>query len=262
LFRGAYAYDRTEPNGATDAVDDSSAFWRREKISYNGPSGERIPAFLFLPKDRKPPFQTVVYFPSAAALTYTSSEHPEGRSRWEFLPPAGRAVLYPIYLDTFERRRNRPLTVVERRERMIHWSKEVRRSLDYLESRADIDHGRLAYMGASMGAADAPMLAAFEDRLKACILQDAGFYFGHPTPDVDQINFAPRLKAPTLMVSGRYDFTFPYETSQQPMFRWLGAPAGQKRHAVFETAHDVSIMRNELIKEVLDWLDRYLGPVR
>ena len=203
----------------------------------------------------------MVYFPSAAALDYTSSEHLEGRARWEFLPPSGRALLYPIYADTFERHRNGPITLVERRERLIYWSKEVRRSVDYLETRADIDHGRIAYMGASGGAALAPMQAAFEDRFKAFILQDAGFFFYQPPPDVDQINFAPRLKAPTLMVSGRYDFTFPYETSQLPMFRWLGAPPGQKRHAVFETAHDVSINRNQLIREVLDWLDRYLGKV-
>ncbi len=262
LFRSVYAYDRTASDGKTESVDDSSGPWRREKVSYSGqPSGSRMPAYLFLPKDRKPPFQTVVYFPSAAALEYTSSDHLEGKARWEFLPAAGRAVLYPIYRDTFERHRNAPLTPVERRERMIDWSKEVRRSVDYLETRPDIDHGHIAYMGASMGAADSPILAAFEDRFKAIILQDAGFFFGTPPPDVDQINFAPRLKPPTLMISGRYDFIFPYETSQLPMFRWLGAPPAQKRHVVFDTAHDVSIMRNELVREVLNWLDRYLGPV-
>ncbi|MBV9085244.1 MAG: protein kinase, partial [Acidobacteriaceae bacterium] len=260
VFRSAYAYDQTPSNGAIEAVDESFTSWRMQKVSYNGPRG-RITAFLFLPRDRKPPFQTVIYFPSAAALTYTSSDRLEGRARWEFLPPAGRAVLYPIYMDTFERHRSGTPTDVERRERMIEWSKEVRRSVDYLDTRTDIDHSRIAYMGASMGAAYAPILAAFEGRFRAIILQDAGFFFRHPAPDIDQINFAPRLKAPTLMVSGRYDFTFPYETSQLPMFRLLGAPPGQKRHAVFNTAHDVSIMRNELIREVLDWLDRYLGRV-
>src|SRR5262249_39676886 len=155
----------------------------------------------------------------------------------------------------------RLMTPVMRRERIVDWSKEVRRSVDYLVTRGDIDHEHIAFMGASMGASFAPILASFEDRFKAVILQDAGFFFNHPPPDVDQINFASRLKEPTLLVSGRYDFTFPYESSQLPMFRWLGAPPGEKRHVVFKTAHDVTIMRNELIREVLDWLDRYLGKV-
>jgi dienelactone hydrolase len=261
LFRGAYAYDRTYPNGTTDAVDDSFIGWRQEKVTYNGPSGDRITAYLFLPKDRKPPFQTVVYFPSSAALQYTSSEHLEGKPRWEFLPASGRAVLYPIYRDTFERRRAGPVTVVERRERLIYWSKEIRRSVDYLETRGDIDHGRIAYMGASMGAGYGAVLAAFEARFKVCILQDAGFYFRQLPPDVDPVNFVPQLKIPTLMVTGRYDFTFPYETSQLPMFRLLGAPPDKKRHTVFATAHDVTIMRNDLIREILDWMDRFLGRV-
>jgi dienelactone hydrolase len=144
---------------------------------------------------------------------------------------------------------------------LIDWSKEVRRSVDYLETRPDIDRGHIAYMGASMGAGYGVVLAAFEERFKVCILQDAGFYFRQLPPDVDPLNFAPQLKIPTLMVTGRYDFTFPYETSQLPFFRSLGAPPDKKRHAVFGTAHDVTIMRNDLIREILDWLDRFLGRV-
>jgi hypothetical protein len=44
------------------------------------------------------------------------------------------------------------------------------------------------------------------------------------------------------------------------MFRLFGTPQKDKRHLLFETGH--SILRNELIKETLNWLDRYLGPVK
>jgi eukaryotic-like serine/threonine-protein kinase len=61
------------------------------------------------------------------------------------------------------------------------------------------------------------------------------------------------------MVNGRYDYFFPVESSQDPMFRFLGTPAKDKRHTVFESGH---VPPNDLlIKEVLDWLDSYLGPV-
>jgi hypothetical protein len=44
------------------------------------------------------------------------------------------------------------------------------------------------------------------------------------------------------------------------MFRLLGTPPEHKRHRLFESGH-VPLEREEVMKEVLDWLDRYLGPV-
>ncbi len=43
------------------------------------------------------------------------------------------------------------------------------------------------------------------------------------------------------------------------MFDFLGTPAEHKFQIVYDTDHFVP--RNELIKESLDFLDRYLGPV-
>jgi pimeloyl-ACP methyl ester carboxylesterase len=78
---------------------------------------------------------------------------------------------------------------------------------------------------------------------------------------MDQVDFAPRLTKPTLMVNGRYDATFPLETSQQPLFRMLGATSENKRHVVFDTPHDVRLRSGDLVREVLGWYDRYLGRV-
>jgi hypothetical protein len=62
------------------------------------------------------------------------------------------------------------------------------------------------------------------------------------------------------MLNGRFDFFYPVETSQEPMFRLLGTPKQDKRRVVYETGHNIP--RNELIKETLDWLDHYQGPVK
>jgi len=43
------------------------------------------------------------------------------------------------------------------------------------------------------------------------------------------------------------------------MFDLLGTPEEDKRLVLYDTDH--YIPRNGLIKESLDWLDRYLGPV-
>lgn len=69
------------------------------------------------------------------------------------------------------------------------------------------------------------------------------------------------MTIPVLMLNGRYDYIFRYETSQLPMFEILGTPPEDKRLVLFETDHSVYGYRNEMIREVLGWLDQYLGSV-
>jgi pimeloyl-ACP methyl ester carboxylesterase len=139
---------------------------------------------------------------------------------------------------------------------------DLARSLDYLQSRTDIDGGRLGYMGVSMGSAEGVIYATLaQDRLRAVLLLDGGFFLGNPRAGVDQVDFAPRLTRPVLMVNGRYDFTFPFNEAQRPLFQMLGTPPADKRHVVMETPHDVRQDRPLLVKEVLAWLDKYLGRV-
>jgi len=52
-----------------------------------------------------------------------------------------------------------------------------------------------------------------------------GLEFQPTLPEVDPFNFAPRVRQPTLMLNGRYDFAFPVETSQLPLFQLLGTAA-------------------------------------
>lgn len=74
------------------------------------------------------------------------------------------------------------------------------------------------------------------------------------------INFVPRSRIPVLMINGRYDYMLPLEISQRSLFRLLGAPEKDKRYVVIAGGHVTPM--NEVIKETLDWLDRYLGPVQ
>jgi pimeloyl-ACP methyl ester carboxylesterase len=111
-------------------------------------------------------------------------------------------------------------------------------------------------MGGLLGA----IMPAVDKRFKAVVLGLAGFCFQRTMPEVDQINFAPRVTAPVLMLNGRYDFSFPVETSQKPLIQFLGTPIEHKRHMLYDTGH--ALPRAEFIKETLAWLDRYLGPVK
>ena len=102
-------------------------------------------------------------------------------------------------------------------------------------------------------------MPAVEPRLKVAVLHVAGLSFTRPLPEADPFNFLPRIRIPMLMLNGRYDDYYPYETSQVPMYQLLGTPTDQKRHVVYEAGHLVP--RNELTRETLAWYDRYLGPV-
>ena len=119
---------------------------------------------------------------------------------------------------------------------------------------------KLAYYGLSTGAYLGNILPAVEGRIKVAVLLGGGFDSSKKMPEVDEINFAPRVKAPTLLVDGRYDNFFPLETSQNVMFRFLGAPEKDKRHAVLEGGHIPPY--DLMMREILDWLDTYQGPVK
>jgi pimeloyl-ACP methyl ester carboxylesterase len=80
-------------------------------------------------------------------------------------------------------------------------------------------------------------------------------------PEIDGIHYAPRVTQPVLMLNGRSDAIFPYESSQVPLFRILGTPPPNKQHLTFPGGHSSSGWHNELIKESLNWLDRWLGAV-
>jgi hypothetical protein len=260
-----YAYQKTPLNAKSEGVIKETRDWREEKVSFDAAyNGERMAAYLFLPKNIHPPYQTVLFFPSARVMFLPDNSRELGDIKFfDYILQSGRAVLYPIYEDTYERRVKYSLPGgAQNLELTTDWYKDAGRSLDYLATRRDIDSSKLAYLGVSMGSADGVIIATLlQDRLKTAILLDGGYFLGRPPPGGDQADFAPRMKKPVLMVNGRYDFTFPVEKAQNPLFRMLGTPETDKRHVILETPHDVTEDRGRLTKEVLDWLDRYLGRV-
>jgi dienelactone hydrolase len=262
IIRNVYAYTPRELKPAVDEVDDRAPSWRKEKVSFSAADGnERVRAFLFIPKNAKPPYQTLVYHPSAGAQSGTLASM-EGFNRMEFIIRSGRAVIYPIYIGTFDRQLPPPQSIAERKERVIRRVQEMRQSVEFLVSRDDIDASKLAYFGASWGSAVAPVMVAQEERFRTAVLFEGGLYLNPAgPPEIDSLNFLPRVRVPVLMLNGRYDYTFPVDSSQKPFFRWLGTPERDKRHVVYDAAHDVMVNRTEVVKEVLSWLDQYLGPV-
>jgi len=260
VYLHQFDYDQKPLDVKIESSEDTPA-WRREKVSLAAAYGsDRIPVYLFVPKSAAPPFQAVVMFPGSNATMTNSSA-----SLWlqwaDFYVRSGRVLVYPVYQNTYERHIAGPKGLNLIRDIVVDQGKDIRRTMDYLATRSDIDASRIAFYGLSLGAQFAPVFLTIEPRFKTGVLMSGGFDTWAILPEADPVNYAPHVTVPVLMVNGREDFDLPYATAQVPMFKLLGTPAVDKKHAVFEGGH-IPANQQESIKEMLDWLDRYLGPVK
>jgi dienelactone hydrolase len=269
IYKEQFAYDRLELNARVEDREEHSKDWIVEKVAIDAAyGGERLPLYLFLPKSARPPFQTVIYFPGSGSADQASSrdlEHFwEFEQRLAFLVKTGRAVVYPVYKGTFERREEilSRINGGEPSRRYSEYSaqlvKDFRRTVDYLETRNDIDRTKFGYLGFSWGSRMAPLVLATEDRVRAAVLSVGGMR-ANVRPEVDYLTYVARVRLPVLMQNGRYDMFFPFDATVKPMFDRLATPPEHKRLVIYETDHFVP--QNEYMKETLAWFDRYLGPV-
>jgi eukaryotic-like serine/threonine-protein kinase len=175
-FRAMYAYDHVALNANSEGVVENTADWTKEKITIDeGHENQRLPLYLFLPKNVHPPYQTVLFFPSARVNMMPSSQDLGDLEFMDYVIKSGRALVYPIYKGTYERL----FTVagdMDYSNLVVQQSKEIGRSLDYLETRHDIDKGRIAYLGVSQGSALGVIFTALEERFRTVVFLDGGFY--------------------------------------------------------------------------------------
>jgi dienelactone hydrolase len=268
IYRDRFEYEKVPLRARTEFRHESSGDWITERVSFDDfVAGGRMSAFLFLPRNAVPPFQTVVYFPGSwAAVPATMrsdslGNYPVSHRTFRSLIRSGRALVFPIALGMFEREIPKYSSNRGWADYRVRVVQEYRRILDYLESRSDIDSARIGYWGHSWGGGYANLILAVESRYRAAILQ-VGYLELEPQarPEVRMLYFTPRILTPVLMLNGLYDMACPLERDVRPMLEMLGTPAQHKRLVVYPTDH--FIPPDEFLRESLAWLDRYLGPVR
>ncbi|MGD2123291.1 MAG: protein kinase [Gemmatimonadota bacterium] len=268
VYREQFAYDPTPLNAEVENRGERAGGWTLERVSFDAAyGGERVMAYLFLPTNTPPPYQTVVYFPGSAATMIQSSSDMERYYEFtmflSFLVKNGRAVLFPIYKGTFERggpdypTLHAGAETIAYTEFAVQLVKDFRRAVDYLETRPDIDSQRLAFYGMSWGGVLGGIIPAVEDRLRANILLAGSCEYRPVRPEVAPATYLPRISVPTLMMNGRYDRHL--DVGIRPMYDLLGAPEEEKRLILYETDHIPP--RAEYVREIIAWLDEYLGPV-
>ena len=206
--------------------------------------GERMPVHLYLPKNVKPPYQPVLFFPGALAIGAANSANLQLNTfENDFIVMSGRALVYPVY--KFHLRAERPTGHVStaRADASLHHlgaaarercpagarlcrneAGHRRRPADLLRfvvgrtARADHHRARPAHQG-------------------GCPAHGRSASSGKSAPEVDPFNFAPRVRTPILMLNGDQDFIFPLQTSQRPLFHGLGTSSADKKHVLYPGGH-------------------------
>lgn len=243
--------------------------WIAEEVILKFANQETSTLYIVRPKSHRNPLQPVIYGPPADCCFL--GKQPNRNALQQMRPPAdtivnsGRALVIPVWFGSYERALPPPRDPAEQsdmqRRAALAWYQDVSTTLDYLETRPDIDSHRAGYLAVSYGAIlIGPVILATEGRLKTGILISGGLQPAvHPMANA--VNYLPRIRIPMLMVNGRYDHLFRYEQSQKPMFELLGTPANDKTHIVYDVGH-FAFPSNSVAMDISDWLDKHLGPVR
>jgi serine/threonine protein kinase/formylglycine-generating enzyme required for sulfatase activity len=270
-YKAMYVYDKS-PLNAKVLTREETPDYVHETIHFDAAYGdERVIAHLYLPRNTSPPYQTIIFFPPTSAALMSSfpkngpvwaSPHSTARGDLGFLLQSGRAVLWPIYKGTYERRFEHRPGWSFIRDQKIQIGKDFQRSLDYLESRKEIDATKIAYQGNSWGTYQGLPLLAIDPRPKAAVFVNACLTTEKvPMPELDGVNYAPLVKIPILLIGGGADASNPVEINQRPLFQFLGTPEHHKKHVIAENAGHYNLPWDVVTRETLAWLDKYLGPV-
>jgi len=267
ILKSNYSYENKKLDTKIEFHPQETKDYVIQIVSYNASYGnDRIIASLYLPKNIKPPYQTIIFFPGAGAIKKGEIINNTHFMQMKYLVKNGRALMIPAYFGTYDRfdsatakilKGERSIGYIEIVEKLI---KDLRRSIDYLETREDIDNSKLGYLGVSWGARLGLIVPAVEDRIKVSILAIGGLPKDLKSKEftqIDEINYLTRISTPVLMLNGRYDYIFPYDITIKPAYDLLGT--SEKKLCIYDTDHNLP--RNEFMKESLNWLDEHLGPV-
>lgn len=270
IYKGIYAYDPAPLEVQIEGSIETRS-WTRERITFTAPyDNERMTLYLYLPRRGSPPYQTVVFVPGSNAwivpgANFWSPPFDQFPFAADFIVRDGRAVAFPILKGSFERRDEIGIAwqqwhTQKGRDRLIQVMQDLSRSLDYLETRGDIDSTAFALFSVSLGGTLAPITLVLEPRWRGAAFAVGGFSIRNWKfrPEVDPGLYLSRVDRPVLMMNGAMDSFVPLETHALPFYDRLGTT--DKKFYREPAAHFVS--PTTLYRETLDWLDAHLGPAR
>ena len=260
VYSRSFEVDSSKPKSKVIYVDDSHPIWIKERISIEvGYNEEMMDMLIFKPKNSFGPSSPVVIHPGS---NYYSTP-PEiddinpGEFSLDFLIKSGKTLVWPAWKGSLNRMpatRSGGDRMRDFRNLYIAWVGDTNKTLDYLETRNDIDTDNIFYLGMSYGALFNTHTLLFENRYKGAILYVGGVFPTYP-PLVDGINHMPRIDTPFLMLNGEQDYLVP-KSAAMYFYQSTGTPEKDKKIVFYDSGH-WPLPRNQMIKETLDFIKKY-----
>ena len=157
-----FDYDQQAPLDVEEQTVHDIGGAKVYQLSYASPRGGRVPGYLVVPSGAGP-FAGVIMMHGMPGRAVELLEYAVDLSR------TGAVTL--LIDAPWARRAGEPLTfTAQDRDEHIQLIVDLRRSIDLLASRPDVDSTRLGYIGISYGGAMGGLLAGVEQRIKAYVL--------------------------------------------------------------------------------------------
>lgn len=253
---------------------------RIHDINYVSPKGGRVTAYLVEPR-RKGRFAGIVF------------GHWGYGTRTEFLPEAmlyAEAGAVSLLIDDpgvrpAPWRRNAPSSEPQAvRDNYVQAVVDLRRAIDLLLARPDVDPNRVAYVGHSSGARWGAILSAVDKRIKTAVLmagvpREATIFLESDDPDfvefrkstpkeqlynyfktvsvLDAINYVPyAAPVPLLFQFARFEQYF----NEAAMLKYAQAASEPKLVKWYDTGHGLNNL--QALIDRADWLEKQIGIKR
>ena len=162
-----FSYDATRLLNARDSLRERIDGIEVRSLSFDSPKGGRVTGLLYLPGSagRHP----------AMLVGHGAPGNSTGYATMTLALAMAKSGAVVITLDApFARRNADPLTLtpVDSAD-AVQFVVDLRRGVDYLASRADVDPARIGYIGNSFGGATGGLFAGVEPRLASVVLRVA-----------------------------------------------------------------------------------------
>ena len=276
-LRRMFDYDQNAPLDIKEVGVINRDGVRIHDITYVSPKGGRVTAYLVVPA-QKGRYAGVVF------------GHWGYGTRTEFLPEAvlyAKAGVVSLLVDDLDVRpapwrRSAPGSEPEAvRNNFIQAVVDLRRGIDLLRARSDVDPNRIAYVGHSAGAHWGAILSAVDKRLQTAVLMagvptEATILLESDDPDyidfrqttpkeqldkyfktvksLDAINYVPHAAPmPLLFQFARFEQYF----NEAAMRRYADAASNPKLVLWYDTGHGLNDIQ-PLIDRA-NWLHKYVG---
>ena len=233
VYKDQFNYKYTKPNVKLESINEYDPNYAVERFEMETTykNDEPLHGYIIFSKKTEGLINPIIQFPTAGAI-YNNSDSKMIENEIidkKHLLDEGYALIIPIYYSTWNRRKTINTWWAnesdEYKETIVKIGKDFKRSIDYIETRNDMNIKNLSYMGYSWGAITSSILLAIDERVKSAFLAAGGIQLPKGKKEISPALFARRVNVPIMHIYGKSDGFFTYDDSFKPWKKLIGTKA-------------------------------------